>query len=554
VNYEDLKNEALAAMSAGADEQTFGLSSHVGGEAQKALRDKYPKSAMVGRVLSYVPAMFVGSGEERLAVRGAEMAPGLLRKLLAHAPQELLNKGADRVARSVPVLAEKAGESTMKWLAKAAGRGAVSAVTAGTGNTLARKAVDAAVPGETGEQEKPLSDLPQDAAWQAGMGTIVGPLARILQKAAPAIYEHPALIKRFKEPQSIRTADQLRGEGVWGGKNVFKGRAQQMKEGIQTVTDDLMPKLRDREAAAANEVAGLAPHDPAMAAYEEIPMAGKISQKRLQNRIAQGSPGPEPIGLTSGNMGGHAEAAEDAMIGADQGKKAAMRQSFGDEESLIPTGEYGETNLGHVEDRLKETNQRVKKMLSDREKGRAFGDEGGQVAAERERLLAIQKAHNDTVEKAINRFGDTGDKEAYAGARGEYRQGADLEGAVNDYTNREAGDTPHVGHSLTRTVLNKTINTLPVRTGLGVLLDRLSPEVAGTIGGRAVDARQRSKLNQPKEQSPAELLKHYQDTGAGSPADAIEQDLGDEENPYLKNPTQDVKKTTGNPYLDAIGR
>src|SRR4051812_14425275 len=107
MNYDDLKNQALAAISGGADEQTFGASSHVGAESQKGLRDKYPKSAMTGRVLSYLPALLSGTGEERLLVRGAEHAPGLLRKMLAHTPQELINKGADRLAKSVPVLAEK---------------------------------------------------------------------------------------------------------------------------------------------------------------------------------------------------------------------------------------------------------------------------------------------------------------------------------------------------------------------------------------------------------------------------------------------------------------
>lgn len=551
MTYEDLRNEALAALSAGADEQTFGASSHASPELQKTLRDSYPKSAMTGRILSYLPAMLAGTGEERLAVRGAEMAPSLLRKLIAHMPQELINKGADRLAKSVPVLAEKAGENTAAFLAKSAVRGGAAAATSGTGNALARQAVQAAVPGETGDKEKPISDLPQDAAWQAGMGAVMGPLASLLQKSAPSVYTHPGLIKKFKEGETAKTAKQLLKEGVYGGKGTFRERAQGLKSGIEDVTNELMPRLQESEQAATQEVAKLPPAHPDMEAFEEIPMAKKIATERQKNQIQSGMRGEEPIGLTSGNMGGYAEDAQNAMIGADEGKKAAMGRSFAEEEQALPKGEYGETNLGAIEDRLKEVNTRVKKMLSDREKGRAFGDEGGQLAAERERLLAIQNAHNQTVEKGVGRFGDLADKKAYRAARGEYRQGADLEGALNDYSRKEMSSSPHIGHNLGRTVLNHTINTLPVRTGLGVLLDRLSPEVAGTITGRAMDYHQRANVNPYKNMTPAELEKRFSEK---NPAFVTDEAAPEEENPYLKPETKQTEKTSGNPYLDLVNQ
>lgn len=540
MNYDDLKNEALSALSGGMDEQTFGTSSHVGGQGQKELRDKYPKSAMVGRVASYLPAMLAGTGEERMAVRGAEHAPGLLRKLLAHAPQEVLNKGADRMARSVPVLAEKAGENTAAWLAKASARGAMTAATAGTGNALARKAVESAVPGETGEKEKPISDLPQDAAWQAGMGAVIGPLARILQKAAPAIYAHPALRSAGNVEGSGEMANDMLKQGLYGtAKGTFKPYAQGLMDKIGVVRDKLIPN------AATNERA----------------------DTEFVNAI------PRPYGKTRGqvdlsdfrDMG---KVAARKMQGAGDSARASLLNEFDHSAAGMNVDEFGNTTIGDLNRSAKEVNTRVSKKFSPSDRGKAMGDLDGPLSAEKDRLMALKDAHNDLIDQNIDRFGNTAEQntalnpadtqsdiEKLDSAREQYGEGKQLSQNLLEHERGEISSDPHVHRGVGHAVLNSTIKALPVRTGLGVLLDRISPELAGNVGGRAADYRQRKRGNQPAEQSPSSLLEHYQEKAGpeGNPAGAIEDDLGDG-NPYLDSPGAQTKKTSGNPYLDAIGQ
>lgn len=563
MTFEELKDMAASAMSGGADEQTFGLSSKAKAQEQKALRDKYPKSAIAGRVASYVPGMFTGEGEvaagahalERAAPSALEGLVNAGKKVAQYNPQTLLNNASSFVAKQVPALAAKEGQALTAALARAAGRGGISALLAGQGNALVRKAMTY-LPGDSGEQEPGLNGT--NALMQTATGTVAGPIAHALSEAAPAIYNHPALIKRFKELSSMDTADQLRNEGVWGGKGTFMDRAQQMKSGIADLTSKLMPKLRQAEQNAAGIVSDLPPAHPDMDMFDEIPMAKKIATIRQNNRIANGAPGADPQGLTSPNMGGYAEKATNDMVGAGSAKKDAMGHAFQEEENQIPKGEYGETDLGSIEDRLKNVNTRVKKVLSDRDKGRAFGDEAGENAAERERLLAIQNAHNQTVGKAIDRFGDLGDKESYQGARQEYRQGADLESGLNDYERGEAGAQPHIGrgqHGFMHSAINKTIGALPVRTGLGVLLNGLSPEMAGVAVGRGDDYHERAAANAPADMDPAQSFQHFQEKVPGI-APVQQAVAHPDQNPYLDaiNKPADQQDSSGNPYLDAISQ
>lgn len=540
---DELLEAIEAAGSAGADEQTFGLSSHIAGPEQSKIRNKHPLASILGRVGSYVPGMFAGTGEERLLARGGE---GLLQKILANTPQEILNRAVSKGANVVPLLREAkvAGDVATSPVAsaittglKASGRGAVSAAGAGTANALARSATSQ-LPGDTGEQEKPLSELPSDALHQAEGGALAGPFFRMLQEAAPSVYRHGALTSPRDVENSKEFADQMLKEGRWGTlKDTFKPYAEQLKDAINVARDKLIPNAMQNER----------------------------EQTEFVNAI------PRPYGPTRGQVDVDSflqrgkNAARDLQGAGDAARDAMGREFDQTAQDVLRSDEFGNSTVGDLNRSAKNVNTRLKQLTSPADKGKLYGDVEGPLSQEKQRLEALKQAHSDSIDEAIDQFGNTAEQNKAANpnnpeewksdieklddAKDTYGKGAALEGNMRDYERGEMGGKFHSPHNLGHTILDNSVNAPIVRTGLGVLLSRLSPEKVGMTVGRATDYRQKGALNAPKAQDVDELLKQYQQEPSSPPNSAPEED------PYeaaLKNPTKDVKNTSGDPYLDAL--
>ena len=559
-SFDELKDMLAAAASAGVDEQTFGASGLVNHKAQKDLQDKYYKSAIAGRILSYIPTLLEGSGEARAGARLLEhVAPKGIGWL--NAGQKAIGKGVEYGVNKIPGLAAKEGQSLIKGILRAAGRGAGNAAGVGTATNLVRKGIGEV--GGTGDEQPKLSDMLGEARAQALWG-LTGAAGEVGGRIAPKIYQHPALIKGYgKQKASMATANQMLKEGVMGGVNTFRDKATQMRSGIRNLMDELMPKLEKNEQEAIDTLInahgdpsapahGLTPSHPDMKYFDELPMAKKIAKDRL-DRVVNDPLGPlneRPRGLMSPNLGGYAEESTAKMSGATPEKRAQMVQSFADEENATRKGSYGESSIRDKEARAKSLNQQVA-ALSDRDKGKVFGELDGTVAAEKDRLFALQAAQNREIEKGVRRFGDLKDRVRYSKARKVYRQGADLEGALSNFENKEAGIAPDWGHAhtperLTSKIANSTFMSLPVRTATGVALDRATPDFLGRLSGRTTAYRQRGRAAQGPEKSVEDYMSQYTLPGHAERTEKTAQPQG-EENPYLNLPDEPDQEE--NPYL-----
>jgi hypothetical protein len=515
---DELKEQALAGLSAGADEQSFGLSSRVKTAEQKALRDKYPKTAVVGRVASYIPGLMGGTGEERLLVRGAEAAPGVLQKLLSKLPQNMLNQGSEKLARALPGLSEHAGEHVLKTLGKASVRSGIVAGTTGAANATARKAL-AELPGNTGgDREKDYGEIISDLPEQIGSGVALGPLGHLLQKSAPAVYAHPALLNRNNVKGSEELANELLKEGHFGSLGgTFKPLAQRLKDNIDVVRDRLIPNAIHNEQMgvdAANEAARAIPGFPRSAPKVRGQTPVEDLEQFGRNRV------------------------RDSMANTSAEDEALM-SSFNKAKYNLRPDPYGFTTLGDVDRNAKLINTEARNTFSSADKGKQMGDLDGALSAKKARLDALKQAHTDMLEQGIDAHGNPGDLETYEQAKETYGKGARLEGNIREYERSDIGASPHFGHSWINSLLNHTVKAPAARTGLGVLLDRSSPETLGKLGGRGMDLRQR-RAKEPG--APAPSLSHFLEKNTD-----VESAPEPEANPYdayLKAPAKDE----GNPY------
>lgn len=499
---EEAKNDLASASSAGADEQTFGLSSHVKGPEQKALRDKYWKSALAGRIGSYLPGMLVGEGEAALGVNAAKrLAPGALESLLnigrkgiQYSPQSLLTKGAERLVNMIPRLAEKQGEKILPGMLRAGVRAGITAPAVGQANALIRSGVSK-IPGETGEIESGPSL--ENAGWQSLAGFGTGPLAHLLKKAAPAVYQHPALLNPDNLDKSKEAADEMMNRGVWGGLNsTFKPYATGLKQVLEDVKDQLIPKAQQHEQNKAwtihQSMQGI-PGYPRNAA----PPRGLVPVRRLQDS-------------------GENIIRESLASGA--GEDAATREAFGKATTNLNPDQYGLTTIGDLDNNAKLINTDIKKDFSTSDKSKGFGALDGSLSAKKNRLLDLKSAHDDAMERSLGEHLNPDELKQLADAKGTYGQGRNLEDNIKNFESGEAGHSPNWGHAHTperfsSKVANKTIMSPSSRTGLGVLLNMFSGEGGGAMAGRLADLKERRGLNNhaaTQDKSVDDYLNQYQ--------------------------------------------
>ncbi len=447
-------------------------------------------------------------------------------------------------------LAAKEGEKILPEMARASGRGGISALIAGTGNSAGRKGVEKAVPGESGDLENGPNTT--DAGWQTAAGMALGPIAHLLMQAAPAIYNHPALLDPNNLDKSKEAAGKMMNKGIWGSlKSTFKPYAKDLMQVLDDVkngpngNDGLLAKAITHEQNQA---------DAAHAAAQAIPGYPRNA--------------PRPRGTTPVS---DIEKVRDSRVrdsfGNSEGEDAATIKSFKKATEGLRPDQYGLTTIGDLDRNAKLINTDIKNGFSRADKGKGFGELDGTLSAKKNRLLDLKQAHGDVLDSALDANLSGSDTEALAEARKSYGEGRNLQDNIREFERADAGSGPDWGHAHTKErlgskLVNKTIGTAPARTGLGVLLNQFSGEGAGSMAGRIADIRQRGNLNKPKELTPEELLKHYQEKAepdSSATESAEPEEVPEEENPYSQaikpaKPAQGAQNSSGNPYLDAIGQ
>jgi len=514
-----------------ADEMSFGLSRRLNSDPEA--RDKFvaehPYSVGTGRALSYLIPL-PSAGKVKLVAKGAqaaEKAPALLRRLMQLNPQAWLGRAGEQLAAHIPGLAEKeirdAGgkvvhDLSAKSFAKAGGRGAVSAAFTGTSNNALRKLLAAS--GQ--EEERPWSEMPNDALYQGIFGAGGGMLGKGAQALALKTYMHPALANKDKLKASKEQAQKLLDEGTYGTlEGTFQPKAEALQQKIEDVSGQLDPKIKAREAedvihnkewlrqmeAAPTEIEGKVPVEP---------LENKITELTSPTgKYAQQTRGPEEIARTKTALGGLLTA-------------------------LDPKEGY--TSYERLSGAQKNLNERIAGLRKNL-RNSIFGDQASQVLTQDvENALHARQTLNQMKEDAVKRWGDKADPAKFQEAVADYRRGADLKSNLLDYERKKFMSGGHgLNHPL-RTLIDNTVDSANVRTRLGYGMSGASAERVGQGVGRAVGDKQRTSAKEDTR-SVDDLRKHYNQKA----------DEPEEENPYLNLPNTPKKaseKQSENPYLD----
>ncbi len=493
----------LAMLEAGADEQSFGATGKIPGYAERRKRqeEEHPILSPVGRAASYlVPFNPVGEAGS-LVMRGGQA----IGKALPY---------AERLAQAAKLALENYPKAASALIP--AVKGAVAAPIYGTTNALARKAVQQ-IPGDNVEKEKSLKqiagDIPSEAKWGGGFGM----LGKILQAGAPGVYEHPALVNPNNLEQTTENAKEMMNQGLWGSlKGTFKPEAERLKGVLEGAKQELIPKAiqnEQRQAQLAHEAAQAIPGYPRSAKPPRGAVPVSDVRKILQNKVR------DALGNSTG---------EDAAA-LESGNKAIQ--------NLSPD-EYGFTTIGDLNRNAKLINTDIKNSFSGTDKGKGFGDLDGTLSAKKNRLMDLKQAHGDVMDQALDQNLEMQDLAKLEGAKESYGKGRNLEDTIHNFERGEAGGNPDFGHAHTKErfaskLFNKSIGTAPIRTGIGVIMNKSSPEKMGGLSGlmTQLHGREENKIEKSDIPDPSRGNYFLDNLEKSAPAPKREQPASAPENP-----------------------
>lgn len=472
---------ALKAMGHGAaDEQTFGLEGKALGKEGKILERRHPGFVAAGRIGSNLIPLPLPS-KVKAAVRAPKAAKYVATELPRLVPllerlgkygfstgQHLLGEGAQFIGQQVAKPAEKLAG---KFIGQLAGD-AASSIATGEGNHLIRKALGTS--DDTASPTSTMERLESEAKW--GMG--LGQLGRLMSKVAPAVYQHRGLMNPYKPKESEDVANEMMKEGTWGSLGgAFKRRAQQFKDEAKPIFDDVQQSVSGgeyRATSALNTMLQL--FNPLYSAKGRPikPAKGMIDTKQLDFHLRK-------------NIG---KAKRGFVTPQEQDQ---MREVFQGAKSGLKPDSHGLTDVDEVQKSLHAANERLSQLKAVDQARRAGVPGLGEGTAELDRVAAGKKAYEKMYERALQEFGAPGDLAKYRGAKTTHAKGADLEKNLfaNELMNQKG--TGHIFSDAWRNILAQSINSAPIRTGLGVGLDRLGPKVNASLGGRVAEMRTRPR-------------------------------------------------------------
>lgn len=443
---------ALAFGAGGLDELTFGLSDkYIPGARQ--LGKENPWASGAGRVGSYAIPLPLPSKLKALA-----KAPKALERLL----------GAISKTRGVKGLAAKGTAGAIKG----AGRG----VAEGEAQHFTRKALGTEDPDASPSSTK--DRLVLESVFGAG-GRAIG---SGLKSGAPAVYNHPALINRFKLRESKKQAERLMKGGTFGSLDgAFTEKSERLKSGLTNLSKKLDPKIsaRDKQEAA---IMG-----------DFLRKYGDETSKNPPGSININSLMRDKSALTGRRGKYNQQMRPESEL---KNTNSAYNRLF---ESLGPSKKDGLSSFDSIAGARKNMNERVSKLKSDM-RAKVYGDPGqGDVSQNIDAALQGRSSLNDLYEKAVLQLGDPGDLNKFKGRVKQYRRGADLEENMLNYERANIGGS--VGGWSPRAMLTdlsrSTVTSAPIRTATGVAMDRIAPKVS-RIGGRGAELKSRNNAEKPE--------------------------------------------------------
>lgn len=442
---------ALAMAQGFGDEASFGLvDKYIPGA--KELGQQNPWASGFGRMGSYVAPIPLPS-----KLKAATRLPQALEALKA-APslQKLLSKIA--------------GDGWLKTMA----RGSAQGVAAGEGQHIVRKALgttdDTASPSGTADR------LVLEGAFGAGGGA----LGKVLTRIAPAVYNHPAIMNRFKQEDSEKLARELMDEGTWGTLDTFKGRAGKYRDEAGVVFKDIHNKITSRER---QEVTNLSRFLDAF-----------FGKPKGTTPVAKGTVLPNQI-----NAQGRADILKGKRSGMLPSEREQYNQSYRAAREGLSPDRFGATNIDEVSKSLQENNTRLSNLKAEA-RARAQGAQGiGENSAEIDRVKSLKNAHERVYKGKIDDFGDSGDVGRYQRAKVIHRKGADLAGNIKTHEIYNQ-HSPRLFSDYARNVAEHSIGSAPIRTAAGVILNKVGPKIRDTAGGRVAELKSRN--NGVKEEQP----------------------------------------------------
>ncbi len=454
-----LKDMALAAGAGVADEASFGVANKLNPKGFEDLKKQSPISYGAGQVGSYfIPGLaFTKIGKAAKVARLAQESP-LIARILSGA-----FKTAGTPQALVSKIANMGGSAVTKGIEKAVGSGiparitgaAVGEAVSGGSQAIAQGAIRNAV----GSSESSGEDLANQGTVGALLGGGLGAFKPAIKAAAKGLYSSRQIID---PTANKKTRDfvlkELMDRGIFGGEETFQNVIEKSKSNYGDVIDPMMkPHLKS-------------------GVYPEQPL-GNIAD--LTQKI-------EDIGGTRGSE---------------------YRRRMKEFRERLPTDEVsGKTQVSDILERRKSLNEELSSMTRKQRTGEAT------LPNERDSASSLKDSLDDWQQKFIESKYDGGG-EAYNSAKKEYAIGKELESAGNKYF----GSSGRFGGSSVVSGINDALNYLPVRTGLGIGLDRLSKDV-GAPAGRITD----SFMRKPKKEKAKEF----------DPYEDIDTKSVDENDPY----------------------
>lgn len=466
---------ALAMGAGGADELSFGLSNKYLPGA-KQLTEENPWASNAGRVASYAIPLPLPN-KLKAAVRAPEAAAAILKRfpqaagLLDRIGKRGLSTVQNLLMEGSGKLAEKATSKLGTGYGATAAKGAIEGVLSGEGQHLIRKSLGTA--DDVGSASGTEDRLVAETLFGGGGGA----LGKLIKGVAPKVYNHPGILNKFKKEESEKLSKELLDEGVRGSLGgAFKDRAKKFKSDAKVTFDELHGKIVPREQQEAKAAA------------------------RIISELG-GVPVPAPKGTVDPRAMGSSykkDFNEWAGTGVGEGELNALGKGYNRAVKSLNPDQYGATNLGEVQTKLKQTNTRLTK-LNARDRAKMQGAQGlGENTADTDRAKSLRDAYEELYKKGIDDFGD-GDMDtlAYNKAKRTHRKGADLEENMRTHEIVTSHSQPgFLAPDWFRNIARVSIGSMPIRSNLGVAMDRLGPKV-GAVGGRVAELRSRGNAAPP---------------------------------------------------------
>lgn len=456
-----------------ADELSFGLyDKYVPGARERGKEHNWSKNA--GRVGSYFIPMPLPS-----KLKAAVRAPEALRELIA------LIKASKAAGLSTKA-AVKAGELASKNLATkavaGAAKGAAHGVASGEVQHGARSLLNTHDP-----ELNPASTedrLATEALFGVG-GRALGAGAKAL---APWVYNHPALMNKFKPEYSEEQARELLDKGVFGRlKGGFRDHAQKLKDEAGGTFKKIHERVSSAERQHAQEAAGAAnlavPHGPRVR-----PPKGMTEAKSIH--------GQKELDIREGKRSG--------MLPSEQNQ---YDEAYRSAEQALSPDMHGLTSVDEISNSLKANNTRIANLKAEA-RAKAQGAQGlGDNTAEIDRVKSLKSAHEKVYKDKISEYGDDADLLRYNKARAVHRKGADLEGNIRTHEILNSNSNPgFMAPDWWRNIARFTVGSAPIRSSLGIILDRASRPGVSSAGGRIGELRSRNNGEQPVQSEPGQDL------------------------------------------------